>query len=306
MAVAQLVESRIVIPVVVGSSPISHPNKISNSAVIDRHGFFVSGIHDQVTNLFAIVMPLSVIIIARNEEANISDCLKSVNFADEILVLDSGSTDKTVEIARSCGASVHVAQDWPGFGPQKNRVLALATGDWVLSLDADERVTPELRQEILTVISRPDAPMCFCIPRSSWFCGRFIGHSGWTPDYVDRLFKAGSARFSDDLVHEKLLHGGPATPLENPLLHYSHRSFSDVLLKIDRYSTAFSEQAFAQGRRASVLGAVGHGLWAFIRTYLLKAGFLDGEHGLTLAIASAEGSYYRHLKLWRLGQLEQR
>lgn len=248
-------------------------------------------------------MRLSVIVITRNEQANIVECLRSVDFADEIIVVDNASTDDTVELARRAGATVYETQDWPGFGPQKNRALAYATGDWVLSMDADERVTPELREEILKVMSGKDNPTCFSIPRSSWFCGRFMRHSGWTPDYVDRLFKAGTAQFSLDLVHEKLLHTGRAQALVNPLLHYSHRNFSDVLTKIDRYSTASAQQALARGKRSSVLGAVGHGLWAFIRTYVLKAGFLDGEHGLALAIANAEGSYYRHIKLWWLQQL---
>lgn len=251
-------------------------------------------------------MKLSAIIITRNEAANIGDCLKSLDFADEVIVLDYSSSDNTAEIAMSLGANVHITLDWPGFGPQKNRALALSRGEWILSIDADERITPELRVEILNAISRTESSNCFAIARSSWFCGRFIQHSGWTPDYVDRLFKAGTAKFSDDLVHEKLLHVGRAMLLTNPLLHFSHRSFSDVLLKVDRYSTASAEQAFARGQSASVLGAVGHGSWAFIRTYLLKAGFLDGEHGLALAIANAEGSYYRHMKLWRLGQLREK
>lgn len=247
-------------------------------------------------------MRLSVVVITRNEQLNIESCLRSVEFADELVVVDNTSSDQTADLARQRGAKVAVTPDWPGFGPQKNRALDLATGDWVLSLDADERVTPELRQEILTVIARADAADCYSIPRSSWFCGRFIRHSGWTPDYVDRLFKRGSARFSDDLVHERLVHRGQSQPLKNALLHYSHRSFSDVLTKIDRYSTASAQQAWGRGKRSSVWGAVGHGLWAFVRTYVFKAGFLDGGHGLALAIANAEGSYYRHIKLWQLAQ----
>ena len=249
-------------------------------------------------------MRLSVIVITRNEQANITECLRSVDFADEIIVLDNASSDDTVELARRAGAQVHQTQDWPGFGPQKSRALAYATGDWVLSMDADERVTPVLREEILKVISSENAPDCFSIPRSSWFCGRFMMHSGWMPDYVDRLFKAGTAQFSPDLVHEKLLHTDSAQPLKNCLLHYSHRNFSDVLTKIDRYSTASAQQALARGKRSSVWGAVGHGFWAFVRTYVFKAGFLDGEHGIALAIANAEGSYYRHIKLWQLRQLD--
>jgi len=247
-------------------------------------------------------MLLSVIIITHNEEANIADCLRSVSFADEVVVLDSGSTDRTVEIAESLGAKVHHSADWPGFGKQKNRVLALAKGQWILSLDADERVTPELQREIKGNILRSEAPDCFAIPRMSWFCGRFIQHSGWTPDFVSRLFRAGTATFSDALVHEKLMHPQHAVRLKHSLLHYSHRHFSDVLGKIDRYSTANAQQAYDKGRRATVLSAVGHGFWSFLRTYVLKAGFLDGEHGLALAIANAHGSYYRHVKLWQLAQ----
>jgi glycosyltransferase involved in cell wall biosynthesis len=249
---------------------------------------------------------LSVIIITLQEAENIQACLHSVDFAEEVIVLDSGSTDETVALAREAGGHVVCVADWPGFGPQKNRALDLATGDWVLSLDADERVTPALRQEILKVISKADAGDCYRVPRSSWFCGRFIRHSGWTPDYVDRLFKRGTARFSDDLVHERLIHDGRAVALKNALLHYSHRSFSDVLTKIDRYSTASSQQAAASGKRSTVWGAVGHGVWAFIRTYVFKAGFLDGSYGLALAIANAEGSYYRHIKLWQLHQSVER
>jgi len=247
-------------------------------------------------------MRLSVVVITRNEQRNIESCLRSVEFADEVVVVDNSSSDHTADFARQWGAKVEVTQDWPGFGPQKNRALDLATGDWVLSLDADERVTPELRQEILTMIAKADAADCYSLPRSSWFCGRFIRHSGWTPDYVDRLFKRGTARFSDDLVHEKLTHRGQVQPLKNALLHYSHRGFSDVLIKIDRYSTASAQQAWVRGKRSSVLGAVGHGVWAFVRTYVFKAGFLDGGHGVALAIANAEGSYYRHIKLWLLAQ----
>ena len=133
-------------------------------------------------------MSLSVILITKNEEANLKDCLESVSFADEIIVVDSQSSDKTQEIARSVGAKLEITPDWPGFGPQKNRALNLAMHDWVLSIDADERVTPELKQEILATMASPNAADCYAIPRSSWYCGRFMKYSGWYPDYVDRLF----------------------------------------------------------------------------------------------------------------------
>ncbi len=242
---------------------------------------------------------LSVILITRNEEANLADCLASLEgIAEQIVVVDTNSSDRTLEIARNYGAVVGQPADWPGFGPQKNRALELATGDWVLSLDADERLTPALRSEILTAIHHSAHVDCFAIPRLSWYCGRFIRHSGWSPDYVDRLFRRGTARFSDDLVHERLIPNGLVAKLENPMLHFSFMNFSQVLQKIDRYSTASAEQAFAKGRRSNPLKAMLHGIWAFIRTYFIRAGFLDGYEGLALAISNAEGSYYRYMKIW--------
>lgn len=245
-------------------------------------------------------MSLSVILITKNEEANLKDCLESVSFADEIIVVDSQSSDKTQEIARSFGAKLEITSDWPGFGPQKNRALNLATQDWVLSIDADERVTPELKQEILTTMASANAADCYAIPRSSWYCGRFMKHSGWYPDYVDRLFKRGSAKFSDHLVHERLLPTGLSGKLKNHFLHYSYRDFSQVLKKVDVYSSAAAQQAFKQGKKGGLGEALIHGFWAFSRTYVLRRGFLDGKHGLALAISNAATSYYKYLKLWQL------
>ncbi len=244
---------------------------------------------------------LSVILITRNEEANLADCLASLEgIAQQVVVVDTNSSDRTLDIAKSYGAVIAQPQDWPGFGPQKNRALDLATGEWVLSLDADERLTPALKSEIVTAIHHSAHVDCFAIPRLSWYCGRFIRHSGWNPDYVDRLFKRGSARFSDDLVHERLIPSGQVAKLENPMLHYSFMNYSQVLQKIDRYSTASAEQAFAQGKTSTPLKAVLHGAWSFFRTYFLRAGFLDGPQGFTLAMSNAQGTYYRYVKLWHL------
>jgi len=246
---------------------------------------------------------LSVILITRNEEANLDDCLASLEgIAQQIVVVDTNSADRTLEIAQKYGATIAQPSDWPGFGPQKNRALDLATGDWVLSLDADERLTPALRSEIVTAVHHSAQINCFAIPRLSWYCGRFIRHSGWSPDYVDRLFKRGTARFSDDLVHERLIPNGAVAKLENPMLHYSFMNYSQVLQKLDRYSTASAEQAFAQGKTSSPLKAVLHGVWAFIRTYIIRAGFLDGGQGFALAISNGQGTYYRYIKLWHLHQ----
>jgi glycosyltransferase involved in cell wall biosynthesis len=246
---------------------------------------------------------LAAVIITYNEEANLADCLESLSgTVDQIIVLDSGSSDSTLAIASLFGAKASVSTDWHGFGDQKNQALSMANTDWILSIDADERLTPELAKEIRSVINDAHTCTCFSIPRRSWYCGRFIRFSGWSPDYVDRLFKNGKARFSDDLVHERLLHLGPTQRLHHPLLHYSFRNFSQVLQKLDRYSTASATQAYAMGKRASVYSAVGHGAWAFLRTFVLKRGFLDGAHGLALAISNAEGTYYKYLKIWQLGQ----
>jgi glycosyltransferase involved in cell wall biosynthesis len=219
--------------------------------------------------------------------------------ATQIVVVDTQSTDRTLVIAQRYGALISSPPDWPGFGPQKNRALDLASEDWVLSLDADERLTPELRAEIKGVLDKPQTD-CYAIPRLSWYCGRFMRHSGWTPDYVDRLFKRGSARFSTDLVHERLIPKGPVLRLKNQMLHYSFMNLAQVQEKMERYSTASAQQAFARGKTASPLKAILHGAWSFFRTYILRAGFLDGPQGFSLALANAKGSYLRYIKLWRL------
>ncbi|TXT35734.1 MAG: b-1 4-glucosyltransferase [Comamonadaceae bacterium] len=249
-------------------------------------------------------MRLSVIVITHNEQANIGDCLQGLDFADEVIVVDSTSTDQTADIARAWGAQVHVTPDWPGFGPQKNRALALAQGQWVLSLDADERVTPDLRREILGVLEQTHGPEVYRFPRRSSYCGQFMLHSGWSPDWVVRLFQRGSAQFSDDLVHEKLLVKGKMGELKSPLMHLSFPDFESVLDKANRYSTAGAVAMRAKGRCASLWGAIGHGVWAFFRTYVLRRGFLDGQLGLALAISNAEGTYYRYAKRWLMSRHE--
>ncbi|ARP75984.1 MULTISPECIES: glycosyltransferase family 2 protein [Bordetella] len=247
-------------------------------------------------------MTLSVIIITKNEAANILACLESVAFADEFIVVDSGSTDNTVELARDFGARVEVTPDWPGFGPQKNRALDLATGDWVLSIDADERVTPELAGEIQAAMAGASAD-CYEIARLSDFCGRFIRHSGWWPDYVLRLFRRGSARFTDAAVHERVVpaRGQPAR-LRGHFLHYPYNNFDALIAKVNRYSSDAAAMMHARGKRATVFSALGHGFWTFVRIYLIRRGFLDGRHGLVLAVTAAAGSFFRYAKLMFLSE----
>lgn len=249
---------------------------------------------------------LSAIVITRNEAHNLHECLQSLRgLVDEIIVVDNQSMDATVAIAQQHGAKVAQPADWPGFGQQKNRALDLATCDWVLSIDADERVTPELAAEIKRVVQAGDANASYKFPRLSSYCGKFIHHSGWQPDYVLRLFKRGTAKFSDDLVHERVVTEQKVVALQNHLLHYSYLNFSQVLSKVDAYSSASAKQAYARGKRSSVAGAMGHGAWAFFRTYVIRTGFLDGAHGLALAISNAETSYYKYLKLWHMQQVEE-
>ena len=243
---------------------------------------------------------VSAIVITRNEEAVIRRCLESLAWAREIIVVDSGSTDRTVEICRELGATVHTTEDWPGFGPQKNRALDRASGEWIVSLDADEWVTPALRAEIERAIGAPDARPGYAIPRRSSFCGRFMKHSGWWPDYVVRLFRRDAGRFSDDRTHERVVVQGKLGRLREPILHEAIRSVEQMLAKMDGYSSASAQSRFQQGRRASLATAILHGFWAFFRTYVLRLGFLDGREGFILAVANAEGSYYRYVKLMML------
>lgn len=239
---------------------------------------------------------LSVIIICKDEAKDIADCLRSVTFADEIIVLDSGSSDNTVAICRQYTSHVFET-DWPGFGRQKNRAREHASGDWILSIDADERVSDELQQEILKAIHETTEDG-FYIPRVSTYCGRVIRYGTWAGDKVLRLFRASKGVFTDDAVHERVIVQGSVGNLNCALTHLSFRDFSEVLHKMDHYSTLAAEMRFEQGKRGSVFKALGHGMWSFFRSYFLKLGFLDGAEGLMLAISNAEGSYYRYVKLW--------
>ena len=243
---------------------------------------------------------LGVAIITKNAAPRLAECLSAVAFADAIVLIDGGSTDGTVEIAEAHGARVLQQTDWPGFGPQKNRALDALDTDWILSIDADEIVSPELVAAIRVAIAAPDADV-YAVDRLSSFCGHWIRHSGWYPDWIPRLFKRGAARFSDDLVHERLVFDAPAQRLTGKLMHYSYEDFETVLRKLDAYSTAGAQQRHAAGKGGSFGKALGRGAWAFIRTYVLRRGFLDGRAGLMIAVFNAETVYYRFLKLAQLG-----
>jgi glycosyltransferase involved in cell wall biosynthesis len=242
---------------------------------------------------------LSAIIITRNEARNIAACLDSVAFCDERIVVDCGSDDGTVAAAAAAGATV-VVHPWSGFGAQKNFALAQARGDWVLSIDADERVTAPLAAEIMATVKAATA--CgYEINRLSTFLGRPMHHSGWSPDYVLRLFRRDKARFSDDLVHERVVCEGPIGRLAGVIDHHPVRCIEDALRRVDSYSTAGAAM-LASKRRVSFASGITHGLWSFLRAYVVRLGFLDGREGFLLAVANAEGTYYRYMKAWLAGR----
>jgi glycosyltransferase involved in cell wall biosynthesis len=249
------------------------------------------------------VPQLSAIIITRNEAANIAVCLDTLTFCDERIVVDCGSDDATVDIASARGARV-VRHDWQGFGAQKNFALSLAGGDWVLSVDADERVSPQLAAAIRAALSSGLAD-AYEMPRLSRFLGREMRHSGWYPDYVLRLFRRGRARFSDDLVHERVICEGTIARLSEPLDHFPVRRLEDAISRLDRYSSDGARMLLAKRRRVSFASGIAHGLWAFLRAYVWRRGFLDGREGFLLAVANAEGTYYRYMKAWLAGRRDE-
>ena len=246
-------------------------------------------------------MRLSVIIIALNQEANIGACLASVRFADEIVVVDTGSTDRTVELARAGGARV-VITAWQGFAGTKNFALDQARGDWVFSLDTDERVSAALQTEILAII-QADGPLNgYRVPRKNYFGGRWIRHLGWHPDYTLRLWRREQGRFRDREVHEEVEVEGKVGLLQTPLDHYSYRNLEEYAARQDRYARLAAREMCKQGRRLRPGELWWRPFFTFLRLYFLKKGFLEGALGLALA---RQGSRYNFLKYHYLQELNQ-
>lgn len=243
---------------------------------------------------------ISAIIITLNEEKNIAGSLASLSFVDEIVVVDSGSSDRTEEICRSFPAVRFFHHPWQGYGPQKTAALALTSHEWVFSLDADEIVTPELAQEILDA-TRSDTPYAgYRLRRKNMYRGQWIRHSGWWPDDILRLFRKETGRFNDRVVHESVEVAGPVGFLKGVIEHHSFNAPEDFLVKAQRYSVLGAAQMKRQKKKGGALRAVVRGLSAFIKSYIIKRGFLDGRAGLLIAVSNAVGVFYRIMKLTEL------
>jgi glycosyltransferase involved in cell wall biosynthesis len=242
---------------------------------------------------------LSVTVITLNEAAHIEACLASVAWADEVLVVDSGSTDDTAARARAAGARV-VVRDWPGYANQKNWAAGEATSDWILSVDADERVSPALAAEIQRTLAAGPAAAGFRIPRVTWHLGRWIRTTDWYPDYQLRLYDRRRARWKPRRVHESVEAAGEVGTLAHDLEHYAYRDLSHHHETMDRYTTLAAAEMFERGRRATAVDLALHPPAAFLRNYVLRRGWLDGSAGF---IISAMNAYYVFLKFAKLRQM---
>jgi glycosyltransferase involved in cell wall biosynthesis len=237
---------------------------------------------------------ISAILITLNEEKNLGECLESVAFCSEKIVIDGGSTDRTVEIAYQYHCHVITQTKWYGFGLQKQMALDAASSEWVLSIDADERITPALAQEIQQAIRSGQADGYF-IKRQSQFLGKWMRHGGWYPDRVLRLAKRESARFDPIPIHEKMLVSGPIAELNHPMLHYSYRSVEDVLTKQKTYALAGAAKKSGAGVSGGVAIALLRSGWTFVRLYGVQLGFLDGRQGLVAALAKSQETFWKYL-----------
>lgn len=241
---------------------------------------------------------ISAVIITRDEEKNISRCLKSVAWVDEIIIIDTGSTDRTKEMAIKRGAKVFEI-DWRGFGHAKRMGVEKAGSEWILSIDADEQIPAELSEEIKAAV-KADAAEGYYIPRLTNFLGKWIKHSGWYPDYVLRVFRKKSGNFSESPVHEKAAVDGKVGHLSHHLLHYSYPDIDTYFLKLKRYSSLAAEDLHKKNKKCSLPVLLLKPAAAFYRHYIFKAGFMDGIEGYLIAVLSAFGVLTKYLKLRQL------
>jgi (heptosyl)LPS beta-1,4-glucosyltransferase len=243
---------------------------------------------------------ISAVLIVKNEAESLRACLDTLTWCDEIVIMDSGSTDDTIKIAQEYTDKIFTNTDWQGYGQQRQLAQAKATSTWILMIDADERVTPELKTSIQYIVSENDHHAVYATPRLSWVFGRFIRHCGWYPDYVTRLYPANKGRYGDDKVHEKVYYDNDITLkyLDGDLLHYTYKDMEHYLVKSANYAAAWAEQRHAGGKQSSLLQGFLHGLGCFIKMYIVRAGFLDGRQGLLLSLLSAHSTFVKYADLW--------
>ena len=246
---------------------------------------------------------LSAVVITHNEERNIVRCLRSLSFCDQVIVVDSFSTDKTTELAGTCGAQVH-QRAWRGYADQKNYATSLAKNDWVLSIDADEEVSVALKEEILAAVKRSGNETAYSMPRKTIHSGRWIRFGGWYPNRLVRLYrKSGGAWFGSD-VHEYWKTEGVVGDLQSDLVHYSFDGIADQVERNNQYSTLGATQLKKTGQRFSTFKLLGKTVSKFFETYLLKSGFRDGYPGFIIAVSAAYSVFLKWAKLWELESLE--
>ena len=240
-------------------------------------------------------MKVSVTIITLNEEANIRQCLESVRWADEIIVSDSGSADRTASICREYGARVY-HDAWHGYGKQKNICASRASNAWILNVDADERITPELKDEILGVL-KEGGKDGYRIARKNYFGARWIKHCGWYPDYNIRLYRKDRGSFNEVKVHEAVTVDGAVGTLKNPLVHLTYKDIPHYFARMQRYSTLAAEEMKDRGKTAGALDVILRPPFTFLNMFVLKLGFLDGQMGLTLSMLYARYTHAKYSKL---------
>ena len=244
---------------------------------------------------------LTIALIVKNEAANLSACLSScAGLTDQIVVVDSGSEDNTVAIAKAAGAQVYVHDQWQGFGQQRQTAQQYIKTDWVLWLDADERLTPALATSITQAVAINDQHCLYQVSRLSWVFGRFIRHSGWYPDPVIRLYPTNRTGYTDAPVHESVIVPSDTLVkrLDGDLLHYTYRDLHHYLVKSAQYAELWASEREARGKVTRLSQGILHGLGCFLKMYVFKAGFLDGKQGLLLALLSAHSTFVKYATLW--------
>lgn len=242
---------------------------------------------------------IAAVIITKNEQDSLRNCLESLRWVDEIIIVDSGSTDNTEAIAREYTEHFYVNAQWPGFGKQKQLAQSYATSDWVLAIDADERIDDTLRENILTMLENPPQNTVYNLNELTWVFGRFLKHSGWYYRHV-RLYPNKLTQYNENLVHESVIipKGCQIAELDGDILHYSYQNLNHYLVKSAGYARAWADQRQARGKKASLSQGIIHAIGCFLKMYVLKRGFLDGKQGFLIALLSAHSTFVKYADLW--------